>query len=479
MIITFYGTERSKNNAPQILAACAFETAFKMARKTLVLQFYSKYPIEDILIGKNQVSERVDVIENDETGVETLLRKSQTRGLNEEHFFTYTKPIFSGAGSKNAFDVAPVPKLADFKREIASRKEDVQNLLEVASNVYDNIFILADGKDEKVIKMLTELSDKQVVCVPQGNTQNVFCASANTIYVVTDFDTRSVYNVKRLKKQYDAKLLYAVPYNVNFKDAYLSNNVLKFLYENNSLEDQQNGFFITSIRKLTSAIVGEQIEGESGQTRFDLKNIPKIVSFEEKIDIKANDVSIETKKKHFWSKKKTVVTVKKDSESVVKEVEAAPVEEIEVIEVKEEPVKLKSTRKTTKKSMPEDVQSNENAQASKEVAKNETAKENKVAKKTVKKEVVKEVESPKTTAKSKKATAQEKTEVAGVKTETPAKKTTSAKKASTVKKATAEKETPIKRAAVAKTVKSAPTATKKVVKKADATKEVVEEAKAE
>lgn len=311
MIITFYGTEKSKNSAPQILAACAFEAAYVYTRKTLVLQFYSKYPVEEFLLGKQQTNERFGFVDNDETGIETLLRKSRTGGLNKEDFGIYTKPIFTGSGSKNAFDVAPVPKLADFKDELLDKEMDIKNLLEVARDVYDNIFILADGKDEQTINMLLKYTDKKVACIPQGNTQTVYGSDEKTVYVVDNYDARSTFHLKKLKKLYNTTHLYPVYYNVNFKDACLNNSILKFMHENNSKDDVENGVFISSIRNLTAYLINESAKDVeiAGIKSFDLKQIPKVEYRFEKMVIEPEQVKIEVKKKHFWSKKKPIVTV--------------------------------------------------------------------------------------------------------------------------------------------------------------------------
>ena len=66
MVITFRGTCKSKNNAPQILAALAFASSYAHSIKTLVLQFYSSFPIDEILIGRAQV--RAGLENNDEAG---------------------------------------------------------------------------------------------------------------------------------------------------------------------------------------------------------------------------------------------------------------------------------------------------------------------------------------------------------------------------------------------------------------------------
>lgn len=310
MIITFHGTEKAKNSSPQILAACAFENAYVFSRKTLILQFYSKHPIEDILIGKQKGMEKIEFMEDDdETGIETLLRKTRSEGLMPEHFDIYTKPVITGAGRKNSLDIATIPMLADFQKEIVDRQEDVAKLLEIGKEVYDDIMILADGKDSRLVELLTNVSDKKIVCIPQGNAQTIFCKSEKDIYVVPEFDSNSLYNEKKLKKLNSIKQLKKIPYCVNYKDACMMHNALRFLFENNSKKDEITGEFITSIESLMESITTDSKEAGTETVQFDLKHVLPIPFMADKMEIEPEQVQIEMKKKHFWSRKKTVVEI--------------------------------------------------------------------------------------------------------------------------------------------------------------------------
>ena len=313
MVVTFYGTEISKNYAPQLLSACAFETAFSLSRKTLVLQFYQKYPVETLLLGKQTVmGERDDGI-SDDTGIETLLRKTKTKGLKEDHFSTYTKQIIS-SNSKNNFDVATVAKLADFRKEVVNDLDIVKELIETANRIYNAIFILADGKDPELINMLNEVSDKKVICIEQSVKQKTFCADEKTIYLVPNYDENSLYTVKYLKKLYSASDMFYLPYNVSFNDSCKQNNILRFLYENNDKADSINGAFIKNLKEITAHIIGTSVKDmNSGIQEWNFKKIlPQQQEEVHKRKLNPEDVDVAIEKKHFFSRKKTVVHINKE-----------------------------------------------------------------------------------------------------------------------------------------------------------------------
>lgn len=322
MITLVYGTQVSKNNAPQILSALAFETAFGLSRKTLILQFYQKHPVENLLIGKQTLVGELDDGITDDTGIETLIRKTRSKGLKEEHFTTYTKQVVSSTQSENFFDVATVAKLADFRNEIVKDGEIVRELVETASRVYNSIFILADGKDEEMITMLSKVAEKKIICVEQGNKQGVYCADNTTIYLIPNYDEESIYSVKTLKKSYAASQIFEIPYEVGFNDACKQNNILRFLYENNHSADSQTGALVKALKEIAAHLAGTSVkEMTTGIHQWDFKTLlPESPKAVKKEIIKPSDVEITKEKKHFWSRKKTVVHVDRDKESKTPEV---------------------------------------------------------------------------------------------------------------------------------------------------------------
>lgn len=477
MITTFYGSVKSKNNAPQLLSACAFETAYGLSRKTLVLQFYSKYPVEELLIGKRSVIQKsTSRIMDDDTGIDPLIRKAKSGGLTEEHFTIYTKQILSS--QKNGFDVAGVPKLADFHKEVIENETAIREVLETAVKTYDSILILADGKNESLITLLHEISDKTVICVEQGIPQAVYCADEKTIFAVTDYDTRSTYNLKYMRKAYDTKRITAVPYCVEFRDAWMSNNILQFLYENNSKTDEQTGNFVKSVKKLT-ALINEAGKDEEMQIcEWDFKTIPEAESMpgQTPLTIMPQQIVVEEKKKHFWSRKKEHISIIPDADHTggddyIPEVSGEETEgtekrkvtarkkkqavsaskdaslekthkETEPDEKREEPVPKKTVRRVAVKKASDNV-------SEVPVNKTETVKKSTKAT-TTKKETEKKTAVKKETAKS--SPASKSTVKAEVSKTSATKKTTGTKAASTAKKPTA-------RAATVKTGTSAATKT--------------------
>lgn len=304
MVITVRGTVESDNHAPQGVAALAFESAYAFSLKTLVLQFTSKTPVEELLIGRGK-EYAYGIAEEDDTGIETLLRKAAGKKITSEHFSMYTKAILTSQDTANNFDVAQPPRLVDFKREITTREQDIKDLVQAAKEVYDNIFLLCDGNHAELINILAEQADVNVVCVGQCEKQEIAGSCGNVVYIVTDFDTRSTFNEQVMKKHYESKKVFPLPYNVSFRDAYLSRSVMKFMVSNYKAgQDDANGAFIKALVKITNFVLGVKGNCSDDGMIWHIRKTGESIPAERAI---MREVSVETRKKRFFKKEKVVI----------------------------------------------------------------------------------------------------------------------------------------------------------------------------
>ncbi len=246
MVVMFRGTSESKNYAPQVLALYAGINAVKYNRKTLVLQFMTPFPVETILNGKKR--HEMELLSEDyefrDTGIDSLFRKIETQRIEKEQFDTSCTPMVT---SENLLDVAEVSRKPDFEDEVCRRGEEIGMLISFAKEVYEDIFILANGKREDMCQVLNPFCDISLICVPQGNQEEILEPGENTLLIVTNFDRRSSYDVNKMKKIYDVKRISLFPYNPNFKDAYNTDNVIQFVLKNSKVEAQDANYELMSM----------------------------------------------------------------------------------------------------------------------------------------------------------------------------------------------------------------------------------------
>ena len=255
MIIMFRGTSVSKNMAPQVLSLYATVNAVKYNRKTLVLQFMNKFPVEKILRGQRDsesaIIDRGTFTFND-SGMDYLIRTVHSQRLDKDNFLIGCTGMFK---SKNMLDVAAVSAKPEFVSEIMARPDDAINLIKSAKEIYDDIYILGDGKAPELCKALNPLVDISIICIPQGNKEEVEEIQAvkegsedneknDFLYMITEFDNRSTFGVTRMKKTYDVKRIAILPYNTGFKDACNSENVLAYALTNIDVKENDVNYNI-------------------------------------------------------------------------------------------------------------------------------------------------------------------------------------------------------------------------------------------
>ena len=314
MVILFKGTDKAKNYAPQALSLCAGLAATKYLKKTLVLQLTTKYPVEKYLIGKRVGEQSIDdnkyffVV----TVMDSLTRRAGVKSFTNSHFAHAVVPAVS---SDNLFDILKVSKKveADVEREVIQEPESVGAIIRSAERIYDNIFILCDGKADKVVEAVLPYVNKTVTCIPQGKKEEITApGAANNYFLITNYDYKSQFSARHMQKLYGAKKMYIMPYNVDFKDYYTNENMIQFILSNTEPEKSDYSYhLITEMSKLTKVLIGDE-EDDDDTFRFNSKTFSRVVQEPKKLS--GGNVKIEVTEKKFLRPSKTLVHVSVNEE---------------------------------------------------------------------------------------------------------------------------------------------------------------------
>ena len=314
MVILFKGTDKAKNYAPQALSLCAGLAATKYLKKTLVLQLTTKYPVEKYLIGKRVGEQSIDDNKYifEDTGMDSLTRRAGVKTFTNSHFANAVVPAVS---SENLFDILKVSKKveADVEREIIQEPESVGAIIRSAERIYDNIFILCDGKSDKVVEAVLPYVNKTVTCISQGKKEEITApGAASNYYLVTNYDYKSQFSARHMQKVYGAKKMYIMPYNVDFKDYYTNENMIQFILSNTEPEKSDYSYhLITEMSKLTRVLIGDE-DDEDDEFRFNSKTFSRLAQ-EPKV-LSGGNAKIEVTEKKFLRPSKTLVHVNVNEE---------------------------------------------------------------------------------------------------------------------------------------------------------------------
>lgn len=321
MVIMFQGTHTSNNCVTGAAATSAVLSAIKFNRKTLMIQLTGTGRTEmQMLLEGQQIEESRLVAEANalrrinDRGIDALMRRAEAAKLVKEHFDSSCEPLLEAKkATENMLDIAGITEKEDFIETI--QVDTVNTILKHAKEVYDNIFILLDGKNETVMKDILSLADVTVTCIGQSakiEKYNQYDKVRNII-LVTDYEPTSAYSLHYLKNQYHVKHVYSFPHNIGYKDACISGTLLDFLMKNYNVTNNDDNFdYIKNVLSLMDGIMGKEKWDEIDDKNTEM-DVPEDVKKEELESCDTVQVTKQTVKKGLFSKK-TVIQVTDDSD---------------------------------------------------------------------------------------------------------------------------------------------------------------------
>lgn len=228
MITIFSDTEASV-----AAAVYAVMSALGKSIKTVVLQFSGNLSVEDILIGNIKIDIGVvsETISN--TGMDALVRYQSFSTLTKEHFNMCVTPVLK---TRNLLDIVAPPQIESFSKDMDADSQRIQEIITVAGIIYDNVIIVLDNEVSKLaetVKLaLGTYEYKFVRGIRQGEKNISDTAAYNEYFLIHDYNSESFFSTKYYRKLLNSANISVFPYNVHFKDACLSGDLLMFLRKN-------------------------------------------------------------------------------------------------------------------------------------------------------------------------------------------------------------------------------------------------------
>lgn len=245
MIVTIEGYNSKKNKSVRLASELAAFSAIKNGDKTLVINLINPDidTAERMLAGVGMEERLQTEYQNNisDDGIDSLLRQAETKMLNEEDFDKYVLPMFH---IKNRLDVATVTKNKSFTDLLKSEARflALKRVILSAKDIYENIILLLDSKEDEVANMIKSLDevDKNIVCLKQGFTKHEEVTGKDIIYVVTDYNSKSKFNLKMIEREFISKSilgkksepLLKISENIYAEDAAHSGTIIQFVGRN-------------------------------------------------------------------------------------------------------------------------------------------------------------------------------------------------------------------------------------------------------
>lgn len=338
MIIVFQGTREGKHGTAAAMVTAA---AFQMARankKIAIMSFCDNerknnienfaFTVDDMPDIGNPLTQLGDFEFND-TGIDALVRRSETGVLAKEHFNTCCMPAVK---TPNGLDVIGTTNTENFEDDMSARFDVAKGVIDTANEMYNFVFVLADPQHEELTRKLDEIADKIVVVIRQAKIDRDLSfpkeISARVHLLVADYESESSFGLRYLKNGYKARTLYALPHSVPYRDACANGAIIRFALRNSALNETPgdiNYAFSTAINNLLDHLCGkaeteEEIADKKEQEEDEiqteeLKKQKKEKHLKKVSEDEVKPVVIQKKKKGLFKKPETFERVEIGGES--------------------------------------------------------------------------------------------------------------------------------------------------------------------
>lgn len=278
MIIVFHGTKEGNHWADAAMVLTASLTMFERQKKVLMLSVANSGSVRNIeMLADSYMKQEHDLnmsiagdFEFEDTGIDALIRQAGANRLTVEHFNNYVTQL---SRSRNYLDIAPETTQRDFETSLVEHPEELRLLLENAEDVYGYVFVLADYRNDELVRMVDNFADKIVVTIPQGQKE-LLPESLNDSknrkkinYLVTDYEPESAYGYSVMKKAYGANRFYVLPHNVLFRDAVEDGALVQFAMKNYSVEKTDYNYsLVKALRDLMDHLSGPDKDEKNEKT---------------------------------------------------------------------------------------------------------------------------------------------------------------------------------------------------------------------
>lgn len=234
MVVTVQGYNKKNNKAIQTAATLAGMNAITTGNKTLVLQLIDNdidtvenelYKVEHVIFGGEPES-------FEDKGIDSIIRVIESSKINKDDFSQICTPLLR---AENRLDICAPTKNSRFHEKILSNMSLIEDTLDNAMEVYQDIFIVCPTRKPEVVKAVNELPvvDMSIYCMKQGHKTKDTVYGRKPIYVATEFDDSSVFSLKAMKENYGKNTeFYKIERNTNVTDAAMKGRLLYMIKKN-------------------------------------------------------------------------------------------------------------------------------------------------------------------------------------------------------------------------------------------------------
>ena len=272
-IFTIQGYNGKNNKSKDVAATLATASVYR-DKRNLLLQIidYDYIGCENILLGGvakdiGKTNERKQVLREHTVGddgmdaIFCLIDKDRMKRTDFEH---YCIPLITDKhNAERKVDIAKISKNSSFLKQAARKIDEVEAMVDAASNIYDNVFVLLSAQDTPLNQRVNEIADKSVYCLAQGNDIMAQTYGSQIVYVITEYEPTSYFTLTMERKYFckNGEHIFKLSHNVGYRDAIKRALLFNFIRDNHVTdEDDVNYIWSRDVDAIMDYLIADAVK---------------------------------------------------------------------------------------------------------------------------------------------------------------------------------------------------------------------------
>lgn len=272
-IFTIQGYNGKNNKSKDVAATLATASVYR-DKRNLLLQIidYDYIGCENILLGGvakdiGKTNERKQVLREHTVGddgmdaIFCLIDKDRMKRTDFEH---YCIPLITDKhNAERKVDIAKISKNSSFLKQAARKVDEVEAMVDAASNFYDNVFVLLSAQDTPLNQRVNEIADKSVYCLAQGNDIMAQTYGSQIVYVITEYEPTSYFTLTMERKYFckNGEHIFKLSHNVGYRDAIKRALLFNFIRDNHVTdEDDVNYIWSRDVDAIMDYLIADAVK---------------------------------------------------------------------------------------------------------------------------------------------------------------------------------------------------------------------------
>jgi len=253
--VSFWSNYHQVGTTNNMIAVAVYLALRCNMRILMAHNHFERSTLEPAFIDKSFLEH--SLMDFSDTGIDALSRFIRFNRIEKNEIASYTTTVI-----KNRLDLLTGTRNINTDIYRNGLNETIHLILKSAGEYYDLVLIDTAPGNNEISRKIIENSDLITVNLSQNpNTFDNFLDNFGnytdrSCFIIGRYDDNSRYNIKKLKRKYKLKHVYAIPYNTEFADACIESRAVDFFLRNlNTVKNDIHEKFINHVSETAEALL--------------------------------------------------------------------------------------------------------------------------------------------------------------------------------------------------------------------------------